>query len=266
MDAVIEHQTLLRTSFSFGGLFLFWSLALAFPYRKNQGLKNKKRWITNLVLNFGNGLMVFLITPLSLVQISSLDSFRAYNIISLNDGSLFKIVLAVIIFDLAIYWQHRLTHKIPILWRLHRVHHSDIEFDTTTAGRFHAIEILLSYFLKALIIILLGLPAVAIIIFEILLNFSALFNHSNFHFPKRWEGLLKYLVITPDLHRIHHSTVHNEMNCNFGFSISLWDRLFKSYKEISRDNPQTMDIGLKQFRSSQEQGLLSLLKQPFLKE
>ncbi len=267
MEAFVEGQYFYRVIFSLSGLFLFMTLGLVWPYRKNRELQKTDRWFNNLALTFGNGLIVRLFIPLSLihiVEIESLQSFKLLNFTGVNPW--FHFAFGVILLDLAIYWQHRLTHMIPLLWRLHRVHHSDVEFDTTTAGRFHTLEIFFSFGLKAIIVVVFDLSAASILAFEILLNFSSLFNHTNIHFPEKIEKVLRWIVITPDLHRIHHSTYHDEMNHNFGFSISLWDRLFSSFKNQSRSPQDTMSIGLNRFRSQKEQTLWALLKQPFLSD
>ncbi len=264
MEMAFEQQTLLRILFSVGGLFLFWGLAFCFPFRNSEPLKNKQRWLTNLLFNFGNGFLVYLLIPFTLIELSQSRSFSELALIDLNQlPTGFGLVLGVLILDLAIYWQHRLSHSWKWFWRLHRMHHSDIEIDTTTAGRFHTLEIFISFVFKALIVVSLGIPALAILIFEILLNFSSLFNHSNFSLPSKLEKLIRWILITPDVHRIHHSTRPNEMHRNFGFSISTWDYIFGSFKAVSKDNPQTMDVGLKQFREQEDQSLLKLFLQPF---
>ncbi len=152
------------------------------------------------------------------------------------------------------------------MWKLHSIHHTDIEFDTTTAGRFHTLEIIFSYIVKAFFVILFGLNAESIIVFEIILNFSALFNHSNFMLPPKIDNVLKYFIVTPSIHRIHHSIYNNEMNSNFGFSVPFWDQIFSSFTTSSKENQRTMRIGLEKFRSPKDQQFFSLLLQPFLKK
>ena len=243
------------------------ALGWIWPYRKNTELRNTDRWFNNLALTFGNGLLIRLFVPLGLIHIIELESLQPFKLLNFSGANPWlHFAFGVVLLDLSIYWQHRLTHMIPLLWRLHRVHHSDVEFDTTTAGRFHTLEIFFSFVLKAIIAVVFDLSAASIIAFEILLNFSSLFNHTNIHFPDPMEKILRWIVITPDLHRIHHSTYHDEMNRNFGFSISLWDRLFKSLKNQGRHPQDTMKIGLKKFRSRKDQSLWALLKQPLLKD
>jgi len=173
------------------------------------------------------------------------------------------VISAIILLDLGIYWQHRLTHKIPILWRMHRLHHSDTEIDVTTAGRFHVLEIFISYILKVIMILAIGAPASAVIIFEVLLNFCAMFNHTNISLPKSIEAIVRSLIVTPDMHRIHHSSKPAETDSNYGFCLSIWDRIFKSYNASSKEDDKTMEIGLKEFRSNDEQKLTAMLLQPF---
>lgn len=173
------------------------------------------------------------------------------------------VVAGVILLDLVIYWQHRLIHKIPLLWRLHRVHHADTEFDVTTAVRFHPVEIALSMAIKLAIIALLGMPALAVLIFEVLLSAGALFTHANLRLPEGFERRLRWLVVTPEMHRIHHSVHPDETNSNFGFHLSLWDRVFKSYRDDPRDGHTTMQIGLHEYRDQREQTLWAMLLNPF---
>jgi sterol desaturase/sphingolipid hydroxylase (fatty acid hydroxylase superfamily) len=169
----------------------------------------------------------------------------------------------VILLDCAIYWQHRLVHRIPVLWRLHRVHHADVGFDVTTAVRFHPFEIALSMAIKLGFIALLGIPAVAVLIFEVLLNAGSLFTHANIRLPAAFERRLRWLLVTPEMHRIHHSVHKDETNSNFGFQLSLWDRLFGSYRDEPRDGQTTMQIGLHEFRGRRDQTLWALIVNPF---
>jgi sterol desaturase/sphingolipid hydroxylase (fatty acid hydroxylase superfamily) len=267
MNAFVASAEFYRAFFSLGGLAFFLTLGWIWAYRKNQGLYNKERWFNNLALTFGNGLLVYAIVPITLIELSLSEAFKKWSLINFHSDQFWlQFIFGMILLDLVIYWQHRLTHKIPLLWRLHRVHHSDIEFDTTTAGRFHTLEIFFSFIVKGAFVVLFDLNASTIVAFEILLNFSSLFNHTNIHFPSKVEKVLRWFVITPDLHRIHHSTYHNEMNRNFGFSISIWDRIFKSFKGQGREDQQEMIIGLRQFRSKKSQSLWGLIKQPLVQD
>lgn len=173
------------------------------------------------------------------------------------------VVAGIVLLDFAIYWQHRLVHKIPLLWRLHRVHHADTGFDVTTAVRFHPFEIALSMGIKLGLIALFGIPALAVVIFEILLSAGSLFTHANLELPANFERRLRWLFVTPEMHRIHHSVHKDETNSNFGFHLSLWDRLFGSYRDKPRDGQTTMQIGLHEFRENRDQSLWALLVNPF---
>lgn len=172
------------------------------------------------------------------------------------------VVLTLLALDLLIYWQHRLLHALPWLWRLHRVHHSDLSIDVTTALRFHPLEILLSMLLKMAAVALLGAPPVAVLAFEILLNATAMFNHANLRLPAYSDRFLRQFIVTPDMHRVHHSWHQDETNSNFGFNLPWWDHLFGSYRAQPRDGHRAMSIGLKAFRDDKDQGLIALLAQP----
>jgi sterol desaturase/sphingolipid hydroxylase (fatty acid hydroxylase superfamily) len=172
-------------------------------------------------------------------------------------------VLGVLLLDLAIYWQHRLLHAVPWLWRLHRVHHADTGFDVTTALRFHPLEIALSMGVKLAVIALLGIAPLAVVVFEVALSVGALFTHANIGLPVALDRRLRWLFVTPDMHRIHHSWHRDETDSNFGFHLSLWDRLFASYRAQPRDGQRDMTIGLHEFRAPADQSLIALLLNPF---
>lgn len=172
------------------------------------------------------------------------------------------VVAGIVLLDVAIYWQHRLLHLVPLFWRLHRVHHADTGFDVTTAVRFHPLEIVLSMGIKLGLIALLGVPALSVLLFEIALSAGSLFTHSNVGLPVSLDRRLRWLFVTPDMHRIHHSVHKDETNSNFGFHLSIWDRIFGSYRAIPRDGQTTMQIGLHEFREQRDQTLLALLVNP----
>lgn len=173
------------------------------------------------------------------------------------------VLTGIIVLDCAIYWQHRLVHRVPLLWRLHRVHHTDVGFDVTTAVRFHPFEMVLSMAIKIGLIVLLGIPALAVLIFEVLLSASSLFTHANVRLPDSFERRLRLLLVTPEMHRIHHSVHRDETDSNFSFHLSFWDRLFGSYREKPRDGQIKMQIGLQEFREQRDQTLWALVLNPF---
>jgi sterol desaturase/sphingolipid hydroxylase (fatty acid hydroxylase superfamily) len=174
-----------------------------------------------------------------------------------------SVPLAVLALDLAIYLQHVLFHAVPALWRLHRMHHADLEFDVTTGARFHPIEILLSMGIKLGVVAALGAPAVAVLAFEVLLNATSMFNHSNVRMPAWLDRVVRWIVVTPDMHRVHHSIAVRETNSNFGFNLPWWDRLFGTYRDQPAAGHEAMTLGIEQFRDPAEQRLDHMLTQPF---
>ena len=176
-----------------------------------------------------------------------------------------KVILGVIIMDCAVYFQHILFHFVPKLWRLHKVHHTDIDSDLTTGIRFHPIEILISLGVKMAVVVIFGIPVVAVFIFELILNSSAMFTHSNCRLPIAVDPWIRWLVVTPDMHRIHHSVYPKETNSNFGFFISFWDRFFGTYQAQPRDGHVKMNIGLSQYRNPKQITFFKLLLLPFIK-
>src|SRR5262245_36872868 len=171
--------------------------------------------------------------------------------------------IALLLLDLAIYLQHRIFHHVPVLWRLHRMHHADLDIDVTTGARFHPIEIFLSLGIKFMVIVTLGAPALAVLVFEIGLNASSMFNHSNVRISPALERVLRWLVVTPDMHRVHHSIVRRETDSNFGFNFPWWDRLFRTYRPQPEAGHQQMTIGIERFRNPKELRLDRMLTQPF---
>ncbi len=173
------------------------------------------------------------------------------------------IALAFVVFDLAIYIQHVMLHAVPVLWRIHRVHHADLDFDVTTGSRFHPLEIVLSIGFKLAVVAVVGPPAIAVLVFEVALNATSTFNHSNFHIPERIDKAVRLLLVTPDMHRVHHSIVVRETNSNFGFNLPWWDRLLGTYRAQPEAGHELMTIGIDLFRDPKELRLARMLLQPF---
>jgi sterol desaturase/sphingolipid hydroxylase (fatty acid hydroxylase superfamily) len=173
------------------------------------------------------------------------------------------VVASVLLLDVAIYLQHVMFHAVPALWRVHRMHHADLDFDVTTGARFHPIEIVLSMLIKFAAVVALGVPALGVLIFEVLLNATSMFNHGNARIPARLDRYLRWFVVTPDMHRVHHSTVVGETNSNFGFNLPWWDRLLGTYREQPAAGHEGMTIGIEQFREARELWLDRMLLQPF---
>lgn len=227
---------------SFALLFAVFAAIEAWkPFRPPQ----HRRWLANLGLALIGSVLLRILFPLAATGVALLAEQRAWGLFNaLNWPLWFSLPLCVLLLDLAIYWQHRLFHHLPWLWRVHRVHHADTAVDVTTGLRFHPLELLLSMLLKAGLIIAMGAPASAVLIFEVLLNACAMFNHSNFVLPQRGERQLRRLLITPTLHRIHHSRRSAETNSNFGFSVSCWDRWFGSYSQEAAGGDDRVALGL----------------------
>ncbi|WP_067099866.1 sterol desaturase family protein [Marinomonas atlantica] len=219
------------------------------------------RWRHNLGLLLVDALLVRLFQPLLLVGIAFLPAAAFAPLQYLPSSLCF--IASLVLLDLLIYWQHRLFHYVPWLWCLHRVHHSDPELDTTSAVRFHPLEIALSLVIKALAVWLFGISAAAILVFDILLNSLAMFNHTNVRLGNRLEPLVRSLIVTPDMHRIHHSRIPQEANSNFGFCLSIWDRFFKSYTAHSQSGDHHLNIGLPQTARYAPATFIELLKMPF---
>lgn len=223
------------------------------------------RRANNLLLVAVNTLLLRLLIPVaavSMANIAHLHGWGLFNQFPMPAWS--ALIVSFLALDLVIYFQHRLFHYYPLLWRLHRVHHSDTEFDVTTGLRFHPLEILLSMLVKITAVAALGAPVLAVIVFEVVLNATSLFNHGNVSLGARLDAILRCIVVTPDMHRVHHSALQSETNSNFGFNIPWWDRLFGTYIAQPELGHDKLKIGLNEFRDKRFVHLLWLLKQPWL--
>lgn len=223
------------------------------------------RWLNNLGIVVLNSVLVRLIFPAAAVGMAAFAENAGWGLFNyLAWPPVLEIILAVVILDGAIYLQHLMFHAVPAFWRLHRMHHTDMDFDVTTGARFHPIEIIMSMVIKFAVIAALGAPAVAVIVFEILLNGMAMFNHANVRLPAKLDALLRYVIVTPDMHRVHHSVIDYEANTNYGFNLSIWDRLLGTYTEQPEHGHEGMTIGIVNFRDKKFQTLPWMLIQPFL--
>ena len=230
------------------------------------GALKARRWFTNLSILILSSLLLRVVFPLAAVGTAIWASENGYGLFHwLDVPQWIAGILAFVILDFAIWLEHVLSHKINLLWRIHRMHHADTGFDLTTALRFHPLEIVLSMFWKALIIVALGAPAVAVLVFEIVLNGMAMFNHSNVKLPLGFDRLLRRLVVTPDMHRVHHSSYKAETNSNYGFNFPFWDYLFGTYTAQPRLGHQEMEIGLEYYRDKAPTRLLWSIILPFRK-
>ena len=239
------------------------SWEIAAPRRKPL-YSRRSRWPHNFGLLFVDVLVVRLLAPGAVIGVALAAQERGWgflNLVSLPPWMAF--LAGVVLLDLVIYFQHVMFHAVPTLWRLHRVHHADLDFDVTTGTRFHPIEILISTVIKCAAVAAIGAPAVAVLVFEVLLNATAMFNHANASLPGRAERWARWLVVTPDMHRVHHSALYDESSSNFGFSLPWWDRLFGTYRPQPGLGHDAMTIGVDAFRSPEDLRLDHLLIQPF---
>jgi sterol desaturase/sphingolipid hydroxylase (fatty acid hydroxylase superfamily) len=235
--------------------------------RRRRAIARRDRWGGNLALVVIGTILVRAVSPITAVGVAGFAEARGVGVLHAFDGvpAWLSIVVSVVLLDLAIYLQHVLFHAVPALWRLHRVHHTDPELDVTTGARFHPGEILLSVGFKAAAVAVLGPPVVAVVLFEIVLNAGSLFSHANLRLPDGADGLLRAVLVTPDMHRIHHSADPTETDRNFGFTLSWWDHLFGTYRAQPRAAHESMDIGVEGFDARDVLGLRRLLLQPLLK-
>lgn len=249
-DFILTHEDSLRLGVFISILLLMMSAEALFP-RKDRVLDRAHRWTSNLLLIVIDGLFVRFLFPIVAVGIAVIAAERNWGLFNMLDLPIWlEITLAIIILDMMIYWQHVASHHIPFLWALHKVHHADRDIDVTTGSRFHPIEIGLSMLYKMALVVILGAPVLAVIIFEIILNGCAMFNHSNVKLPLGFDRVLRRFIVTPDMHRVHHSTIVAETNSNYGFSLSLWDRIFSSYTAQPSKGHDGMVIGLEEYQDA----------------
>ncbi|MDU8928425.1 sterol desaturase family protein [Alisedimentitalea sp. MJ-SS2] len=246
----MQNEALIRFSI-FLGLFALFATLEALAPRRDRTQPRATRWTTNWGMTVLNavtlrGLAQALAMPLLAVGAAVDASVNGWGLLNTLDWPIWiEITAAVLFFDFAIWAQHLITHKIPILWRLHQVHHADRDIDVTTAIRFHPVEIALSMLLKIGLVYLIGPAALAIILFEIILNGTAMFNHANMALPPALDRWLRLVLVTPDMHRVHHSTLRAEHDSNYGFALSIWDRLFRTYTAQPDKGHEGMEIGLR---------------------
>jgi sterol desaturase/sphingolipid hydroxylase (fatty acid hydroxylase superfamily) len=248
-ELVLQNEIVIRLGFFFA-VFAVMALWEVVAPRRALTVSKAMRWANNLGLVFFNTLILRLIFPAAAVGMAAFASEQGWGIFNYyNVSPVIAIVVSVVAMDFIIYLQHVMVHAVPVLWRLHRVHHADLDFDVTTGARFHTIEIILSMLIKFATIVVLGPPVVAVIIFEVLLNATAMFNHSNVRLPLGLDRILRWILVTPDMHRVHHSVEDDEANSNFGFNLPWWDRLFGTYRDQPRAGHQGMVIGIHTYRN-----------------
>jgi sterol desaturase/sphingolipid hydroxylase (fatty acid hydroxylase superfamily) len=286
----LDNTAVIRLSV-FLGVFVLMAVLEALLPAREAVLSRKTRWLGNLSMVVMGALVSRILLPATLVGVSlwaqqkgigvfnvlldavSADASSSNQLLNsgepLNNSSRYLVhtaivTLSVLLLDMLIYWQHRLFHTVPMLWRFHKMHHADSHVDTTTGLRFHPVEIAMSLGIKAAAVVMLGVPAIAIVIFEVALNGFALFNHANIRLPQKWDDRIGLVLITQRLHRIHHSQAKNESNSNYGFSVSWWDRLFKSFTPRAKQSDETLSIGQQDVPAVKENASIrALLLQPF---
>jgi len=262
-DVLLAYEQFIRLA-AFCGVFALMAIWELIGPRRTQTIGRGWRWPNNLGVVVVDTLLVrifFPTTAVGLALIANGHGLGLFNVVPLP--AWIGVVASVILLDLAIYFQHVLFHAVPALWRLHRMHHADLDIDVSTGLRFHPIEILLSMVVKLAVVLALGASALAVLLFEVLLNATSMFNHSNVRMQEGFDGVLRWFIVTPDMHRVHHSILAGETNSNFGFNLPWWDRLFGTYRAQPAAGHEAMTIGIEQFRDPRELGLDRMLLQPF---
>ncbi len=288
----MDNTAVIRLSV-FLGVFVLMAVLEALLPAREAVLSRKTRWLGNLSMVVMGALVSRILLPATLVGVSlwaQQKGIGVFNVLLdavpadasssnqlLNSGEPLSnssaylvhiaiVTLSVLLLDMLIYWQHRLFHTVPMLWRFHKMHHADSHVDTTTGLRFHPVEIAMSLGIKAAAVVMLGVPAIAIVIFEVALNGFALFNHANIRLPQKWDDRIGLVLITQRLHRIHHSQAKSESNSNYGFSVSWWDRLFNSFTPRAAFSDETLPIGQKDVPATKKNAsIIAFLQQPFKK-
>ncbi len=252
MNELLQHEPAFRLSFFFGTFAVMGLWEILAP-RRVLSTSKTWRWTSNLGIVVLNTILVRAVFPTTAVALALAAQSNGWGVLNhVTLGAWIAIPLAIIVLDFAIYLQHVMFHAVPVLWRLHRMHHADLDYDVTTGARFHPVEILLSMLIKFAAILVLGPPAVAVMIFEVVLNAMAMFNHSNVRMPSLVDRVLRLIVVTPDMHRVHHSIEDHEANSNFGFNLSLWDRFFGTYKSQPDAGHEGMTLGIRDHRDAKE--------------
>ena len=265
MDTFVQaHEVSIRLG-CFLGIFAVMALWEVLAPRRVLAVSKSVRWVNNLALVVLNTVLLRLLFPAAAVGMAAFATVQGWGLLNYFAVPLWLAVpAAVVAMDFVIWLQHVMVHAVPVLWRLHRVHHADLDYDLTTGTRFHPIEIILSMLIKFATIMVLGPPVVAVILFELILNGMAMFNHGNVGLPGELDRALRWLVVTPDMHRVHHSVEDDEANSNFGFNLSWWDRLFGTYRDQPRSGHHGMTIGIHGYRTLREVSWLpGLLALPF---
>ncbi len=260
---LLDYEPMIRLGV-FCGIFFVMATWEIFAPRRAQTIGRLQRWPSNLSIVVLNTVLVRFALPTAAVGVALAADAHSWGLFHfLATPHWLAVLVSLLLLDLAVYLQHVLFHAVPTLWRLHRMHHADLEFDVTTGARFHPLEILLSMLIKFSAISALGAPPIAVLVFEVVLNATAMFNHGNVYLPPNLDRVLRWFVVTPDMHRVHHSVVPRETNSNYGFNLSWWDRLLGTYRAVPAAGHQHMTIGIELFREPSALRLDRMLLQPF---
>jgi sterol desaturase/sphingolipid hydroxylase (fatty acid hydroxylase superfamily) len=259
---LMAHEPVVRMVFFFGMLAVIALWELVAP-RRALTVSKLVRWASNLGMVFFNSFLLRLVFPTAAVGMAAFAAEHGWGAFNYFQVPFWlAVVVSVVVMDFIIYLQHVMVHAVPALWRLHRMHHADLDYDVTTGARFHPLEIFLSMLIKFATIVVLGPPIVAVVVFEVILNATAMFNHGNIRLPLGLDRWLRWLVVTPDMHRVHHSVEDDEANSNFGFNLPWWDRLFGTYRDQPRAGHEGMTLGIHKYREPRQvswfTGMLSL--------
>lgn len=260
----IEYEMMIRLFFFMGMLLIVGIWELIAP-RRPLLFSRAVRWYSNLGLVLINSFVLRLLFPILATGLAILAQERSWGLFNnIQISNEFEVILSLLMMDCVIYLQHAMFHAIPLMWRFHRMHHADLDLDVTSGIRFHPIEIILSMWIKFAVILLVGPSIITVILFEVILNVTAMFNHGNIYIPVKLDRVLRWFVVTPDMHRVHHSVIAKETNTNFGFNFPWWDHIFGTYCDQPIKGHHDMTIGLRQFRCPANLHLHKLLTQPFV--
>ena len=270
MDFIVDNEPIIRLTAFFGIFGLMALLEIWLPRRARSKIDGKPvkagRWLSHGALTIVNSVMLRLIFPAAAVGTALYAEANGWGLFNVFDAPLIiAFAVSFLVLDFIVWLEHWASHKLPILWRIHTMHHADVDLDVTSALRFHPLEIILSMVWKAAIVIALGAPAFAVLLFEVVLNGMAMFNHSNVKLPLALDRIIRPIFVTPDMHRIHHSVHSIETDSNYGFNFAFWDRLFKTYTAEPKDGQENMTIGLNEHQDRKPVNLLWNLVLPFLK-
>lgn len=261
--AVIAHEPSIRLAF-FAGIFILVAAAELLRPRRNLAASKQKRWINNILLSFTDTLVLRLIFSVFPAGVAVFCQAQGWGMLNYFHFPFWiAAICGVFLLDMVIYWQHKMFHLSPVFWRLHKVHHIDQDIDVTTGLRFHPLEMILSMIIKMTAVAVIGAPPLAAVIFEILLNGTTMFNHGNLNIPPAADRLVRLFVVTPDMHRVHHSVIVKETNSNYGFNFPWWDRLFGTYRREPEKGHLQMKIGLTGYSDPKYLQLSQMLITPF---